>query len=198
MTTATATGFVTAKDLAQYDLSNYRDPHPSVWATETVLRDEWEIVSYRRELCRAQVGGVTYVATVEQAARPTATACLLHEFSGPVRIGAARDDRSERKALNDLMSHSQWEAERFAVNTHGTRLRPGVLELLASHLGTTSDQELADHLKVTAFMLTLARSGFDPLGGVVCVGTQVIRVLESEGLGDRRFGRSWKLAMERY
>lgn len=157
---------ISVKDVRPPAGALYGDPHPIVWATETVLRDGWEVTAYRRELARSDVGGAIVVAYVEQVAEPGAEPELVIDVSGTVRSPVGRLFEFEKESAYDCTGEVLWkagrEAEAFQVDRAGRRVRPGILEVLADALGTTNDADLASRLQVDPFSITLARHGFTP------------------------------------
>ena len=193
MATVTATQRIQPRDLVKCDLQRYSDPHPLVWATEIVMRDEWEVVAYRRPLVSAEIAGEEVTVYVQQGADRDSQPDIALETS-LVAVKSANDFR----ALADLYDLATSRIEPFLVDANHWRLRPGSLELLAEHIGTTDDGELATHLGIPPLALALGRAGYSPWArwaDYESLGQSVIHEIERLGFADSRYGRSVRLAM---
>lgn len=172
---------ISTRDVTAPAGADYGEPHPSIWATETVTRDDWEVVAYRRELGRKEVSGSVVVATLEQTAEPDAFPRVV--IDGPARFEFdARTDIGEPSAwgmLDRAFNYSS-ESQRFTADRFSRRLRPGILEILADALDVEGDEELASAVSaiqydygnyrmthaIDVFTLTLLRNGFNPFAGL--------------------------------
>ena len=145
----------------------YGEPHPRVWATETVKRDDWEVVAYRRKIRSKAAGLITAHAYIEQAATPDASPELVVDVTGGFRLNLEANPRdTDAPRLSGISMYDiEAEAYPFHADYFGRRVRPGILEVLADALGLDGDAELAGHLGIEVLRITLWRHGFTPLGG---------------------------------
>jgi len=143
----------------------------------------------------AEIAGEEVTVYVQQGADRDSQPDIALETS-LVAVKSANDFR----ALADLYDLATSRIEPFSVDPNHWRLRTGILELLAEHIGATDDGELAAHLRVPPSALALGRAGYSPWAkwpDHASLARSVMDEIEKRGWADSRYGCSVRLAMVR-
>ncbi len=164
-----------------------------MWATETELRDGWQVVKYRRLLIEGDVHGLPVRCYVEQLAEPGARAEVTVESDETIRFRIVEDTPPQlRSSFDNLIHEAMDRAHGYIVDRFGRRVRPGVLEALSEALGVDGDEGLAAALRLEPIDLALVRAGFTPFGRC---SIPISSALVDTGLTDRKWDRHYRLML---